>query len=196
MIAELKNIFETRRTPYLNVLERVQSEADARARKIFGELAFGQMNPKEGEYGKVLPRPEMFSGMAGSALSGTFRQNLTSTGWQTILTADLSDTGEVKSNWVLGIAGLAILDATKRISQIKTIKGDRTFSILDIEDMQAFDGPSAIVFQIPDKEVEMYVFDYSAKLTIQAYVTSTGYQTIKPLGVSYVPHNKAIAETY
>jgi len=196
-MAELKHIFETKRTPYIDVLQKIESSAGGKAKEILGpELEFGMLNPVAGQYAEVVPRPEMFSGMAGTALSDDFRQNLTSTGWQRILSANLSDTGEVKANWVLGIAGIAILDPAKRITQIKIVKGDRTFSVLDIEDIQAFDGPVAIVFKIPDEQVDLYVFDYSATFELYADIISTGYQTVKPLGVAYLPQAKAIAETY
>ena len=197
IIADAKEVFLTRREPYLNALKLVEQAAERRAREVLGkDLRFGGLIPKEGEYAKVTLRPEMFKGMAGTALSGSFRQNLTSTGWQTILTTDLSENGPVGEKWVMGLVGIAILDPVIRISQIKITKGDKTFSVIDIEEAKVSRGPVVILFKISQDEVDEFVFDYSADFSLKAYITSTGYQTVKPEGIAFLSHKKAISETY
>jgi len=197
IIADAKEAFLAKREPYINALKLVESAAEARAREVLGDkLRFGGLLPREGEYAKVTIRPEMFKGMAGTTLSGSFRQNLTATGWQTILECDLSRNGPVGTDYVMGIVGIAILDPAIRISQIRIRKGDWTFSVIDIEEAKVAKGPVVVLFKISEQEAKDFVFDYTAKFYLDAYVLSTGYQTVKPEGVAFLPQEKAIAQTY
>lgn len=197
IIADAKEVFIARREPFLNAIKLVEQAAEARAREVLGDkLQFGGILPREGEYAKVTIRPEMFKGMAGNTLSGSFRQKLTATGWQTILECDLSDRGPVGTNYVMGVVGIAILDPVMRISQIRVRKGDWTFSVIDIEEARVAKGPVAILFKISEQEAKDFVFDYTAKFYLDAYVTSTGYQTVKPEGIAFLPQEKSIAQTY
>lgn len=208
LVATAEEMLKGVREPFIKTLKSVEITTAKRAREVLEGLRYGGLFPKEGEYAKVTLRPEFFYGADGSQLVGSFRQNLTSTGWQTILSADLSPNGLLKEKWVMGIAGIAIQDAAIRVSQIKIEKGDRSFAVIDIEEISR--GPVTILFKVlPSEEeiteaeeeregrieVEDLVFDYSANFNLRAYVTSTGYQTIKPIGVAFVSQRKAISET-
>jgi hypothetical protein len=96
----------------------------------------------------------------------------------------------------MGIVGIAILDPAIRISQIRIRKGDWTFSVIDIEEAKVAGGPIAILFKISEQEAKDFVFDYTARFYLDAYVMSTGYQTVKPVGIAFLPQEKAIAQTY
>jgi len=194
LIASAEEVFSTKRTPFLETLQAVEAATERRAKEIFEDLKFGELFPKEGEYAKVTLRPEMFLGIDDTALSGTFRQNIDSTGWKTILHGDLTDRGPVGEKWVMGIAGIAILDSAVRLSQIQIRKGDRSYAIMDIEDINR--GPVAILFKVKGDEIEDLVFDYSADFYLDAYAATTGYQTVKPIGIAFLPQKQAIAQSY
>ena len=194
LIASAEEVFSTKRTPFLETLQAVEAATERRAKEIFEDLKFGELFPKEGEYAKVTLRPEMFLGIDDTALSGTFRQNIDSTGWKTILHGDLTDRGPVGEKWVMGIAGIAILDSAVRLSQIQIRKGDRSYAIMDIEEINR--GPVAILFKVKGDEIEDLVFDYSADFYLDAYAATTGYQTVKPIGIAFLPQKQAIAQSY
>lgn len=193
IIATAEEVFMGKREPFIQAMSEIEDATAERAAEVLEGLNYGGLFPEEGEYSKVTPRPEFFYGADGSQLTGSFRQNLTSTGWQTILSADLSPNGLLKENWVMGVIGITIQDAAIRVSQIKMKKGDRSFAVMDIEEITR--GPVTILFKVSGDEIKDLVFDYSANFELRAYVSSTGYQTIKPVGVAFVSQRKAISET-
>jgi len=196
LLASAEEVFQTKREPFIQTIEAITSAASARAAEVYSKLEYGGITPKEGQYGQVTLRPEMFYGADGNELVGTFRQNLTTTGWvNPVISADLSEKGPVGEKWVMGIYGITIPDPVKRITQIRLRKGDFTFPVMDIELAQAEAKPITILFKV-EGDPNMFVFDYTAKFYLDAYVESTGYQTIKPEGVAYLPKEKAIAETF
>jgi len=203
LIADAEEVFLANRGPYIEALKNVERAAEIRAKEIFGrEFTFGEIVVKEGEYAKATLRPEMFYGIPDehknkTKLKGSFRQYINSTGWiMDFLSCDLSDAGRVGSKFVMGIAGIAILDPVIRITQIRIRRGDRTFPVIDIEEAKVKGGPIAIIFKIPAKEAESFVFDPTANFALDVYAESTGYQSVKPIGVAYLPQNRAIVETY
>lgn len=198
LIADAEEVFLANRGPYIEALKHVEKVAEARAKEIFGkEFVFGEIVVKEGEYAKATLRPEMFYGINRTELRGSFRQYINTTGWiKDFLYCDLSEAGRVRSKFVMGIAGIAILDPVIRITQIRIRRGDRTFPVIDIEEAKVKGGPIAILFRIPGKEAESFVFDPTANFALDVYAETTGYQSVKPIGVAYLPQNRAIVETY
>jgi len=194
LIASAEEVFATKRTPFIDVVKKVEAATERRASEIFEELKYGELFPREGEYAKVTPRPEMFKGIGDAALSGTFRQNITSTGWQTILHGDLTERGPVGVKYVMGIAGIAILDSVVRLSQIQIKKGTTPYAVMDIEEINR--GPVIILFKVTEDEIDDLVFDYSADFYLNAYAATTGYQTVKPIGIAFLPQREATAQTY
>ena len=198
LIADAQEVFLANRSPYIEALKHVENAAKNRAKEIFGkEYTFGEIVVKEGEYAKVTLRPEMFYGINRTELRGSFRQYINTTGWiKDFLYCDLSEAGRVRSKFVMGIGGVALLDPVVRITQIRIRRGDRTFPVIDIEEAKVKGGPIAILFKIPKEEADMFVFDPTASFALDVYVETIGYQTVKPIGVAYLPQNRAIVETY
>jgi len=196
VIASMEDVMEGKIAKYNSSLKAVREAARNRAGEHLEALSFGGITPLGNQYAEVPPRPEMFDGIGGSTLSDTFRQNLDSTGWNSILAADLSDDGQVKKDWVLGVAGICFLDSAKRETQFYMTKGDFTHPILDIEEMHKEEGGVALIFDITESNVDQFVFDKYNSFTLYADIIATGYQRIKPLGVSEIIKEKAIAETY
>lgn len=194
-IMPLREVLEGRVSQFLESLRVVREKAQEVATRVLS-ASFAGLTPEEGQIAEIPPRPEMFTGTTGATLSGTFRQNFTSTGWNTVLKANLKSAGEVKDKWVLGVAGIAILDPAKRVSQIQILQGDYSHPIIDIEDAFAEEGPVAVIFDVSKSNVDRFVFEPDKPFQLDAYIVATGYQTIKPIGVALVVKNTAIRRTY
>jgi len=194
VVANLEDVIKGRVEQYINSLKMLREAVRSEAERYLEALSFGGLTPEENQYAEVPPRPEMFTGVAGTVLKDSFRQNFTSTGWQKILSADLSDAGELKKKYVMGIAGIAILDPVSRISQIQMVAGDYTHPVIDIEEV-VVKPPVAIIFDISDSNVEKFVFNPDKKFELYADLISTGYQGVKPLGIAEVPKPTAIEQT-
>lgn len=195
--ASLEDVFQgVKRTPYIKALELVREAALERAKEVFDKIAYGGMVPREGEFCEVTLRPDMFYGINDTPLTDSFRQYIPTTGWiYKYLRCDLSSGGRVKTNFVMGICGIAIVDPVIRISKIRLNKGDLTYPVIDIETAK-LKGRIAIIFNIPEDEVQDFVFDHTADFYMDVCALSTGYQTIIPLGVAYLPKDKATVETF
>ena len=195
VVADLDEVIAGKVSKFVESMRKLRERTRAVAETYFKpELTFGGLTPDEKQYAEVPARPEAFTGMAGTTLTGTFRQNLTATGWQKILSADLSDTGELKKKHVMGVVGIAIADSVARISQIQLVAGDYTHPVIDIE-LPAFKGKIAIVFDLSESDIEKFIFTPDRKFELYAYVVSTGYQTVFPLAADYVPKVTAIKQT-
>jgi len=194
VFASFSDVIEGKISKYNESLRMVREAARNKTGEMF-TVTFGGLTPTSDQFAEVSPRPEMFDGIGGSALSNSFRQDLDATGWNSILTADLSNSGNVGSDWVLGVAGIAYLDSAKRVPQLYMSKGDYTHPILDIEEMYKEDGV-VMIFDMSESDSENFVFDKNNSFTLNADIVATGYQRIKPLGVAHLPKDKAIAETY
>ncbi len=195
VVADLEDVIRGKVKQYIESLAILRNTVRSAARKYLSELSDGGITPESDQFGEVPLRPEQFTGFDGNQLSGSFRQNVTSDGWQTILKADASQAGELKKAYVFGVVGLAILDAAPNISEIQMYQGDYTFPVFDVEECVA-EGPKVLVFDISNSKPERFVFNPDVFFQLDAYITAAGYTTIKPIGLAAVPKDTAIKRTF
>jgi len=196
VVASMEDVMKGKLAKYNSSLKAVKEATRSKAGKKMGTLSFGGITPEGDQYAEVNPRPGFFNDVNGDQLSPTFRQNFTSTGFQTILSADLSADGNVGKSWVMGVAGVCIADPVKRITQLYMENGDYTHPILNIENIKTEEGGVAIVFNITESNVDKFVFDETGIFKLNADVESTGYQTVIPLGVAELTKDKAIDTSF
>lgn len=196
IVTEADRVFGDRpRQPYLDAIRAVEKAALEQARtKLEGQQPAGFV-PDEGEFAPQTLRPYFFNDNAGNQLTGSFRQNIGSTGWQDVFAqTDLSDSGVISADFVMGIVGLALLEPTQRYSEIRLERGDTTLPVINVEDVRAMETP-ALLWEIDDPEdAKNFVFDEDSDLTLRANMETTGDVRLKPIGVAYVPHSEAITE--
>lgn len=220
VITEAARVFQNDRNPYIQSLRAISEAAERRARSKLAPLTPGGVAPQEGEYATVEPRPTYFSGQGQSAggsqiaaAGSNFRQSTpASTGFANALAADLSDSGEIGSDWVMGVGGFLLLEPTLRYSELRLIAGDRTLAVVNIEDALIFDQPAVVVNMFTDddgpqppapgsqqvtvsEDADAFIFDEDTTFTLEANFTSTsGSYRIKPLATCKVPQPDAIAQ--
>jgi hypothetical protein len=146
---------------------------------------FGYLTPAANQYGRTSILPELFRGFGQTATTPptaghyltNWRQNITSTGEQTILTGVLS--GDVipegfKVAWI----GLAFPNKQLNITELKWQISDSKFIRVNIEELMSYNKP-ALIFE------KGYVLNEEEAFELKAYVENAGYQRIVMLGAAY-----------
>jgi len=196
VVADLDAVIKGKVTQYIESLAALRDAVRAEASKYIPSLTLGGITPEENQYAEVPLRPEQFTGVDGNKLSGSFRQDVTSTGWNNnYLTADPSEAGELGKNYVFGVVGLAIMDSVALLSEIQLHQSDYTFPVIDLEESVS-KSPCAIIFDVSDSQAKRLVFNPDTKFALDVFFTGTGYQSIKPLGIAEIPKNTAINKTF
>jgi hypothetical protein len=136
--------------------------------------------------GRTTIIPALFRGFGQTAstppVAGTsalihFRQYLSSTGQQTLLSGVL--VGDVipedfKVAWI----GLAFPNKQLNISELKWQISDSKYVRVNIEELMSYNKP-ALIFE------KGYILDEKESFQLQGYVEHAGYQRITPLGAAY-----------
>lgn len=196
VVADLDDVIKGRVQQYIDSLAALRDAVRAEATKYMKELSLGGVTPDENQYAEVPLRPEQFKGVDGNQLSGSFRQEISTTGWvNNLLTADPSEAGELGKDYVFGVVGIAIMDSVSLISEIQLHQSDYTFPVIDLEEAVS-KCPCAIIFDITASQAKRLVFNPDTTFALDAYFVSTGYQAVKPLGIAEVPKNVAIKKTF
>ncbi len=122
--------------------------------------SFGFLTPDAGQYGRTTILPALFNG-ADAAQMAHWRQTLTSTGHQTLISG--TRTGDaIPEDFKIGWLGLAFPNKNQHISEIKMQIGDRKLGRIDLEEMRLYNKP-AIVFEEPftiDEEQSFHLYGY------------------------------------
>lgn len=132
------------------------------------------MNPKSGEFGESPIFPELFNNMAGTRMP-TWQQTLTATGHQTIIAGSGSG-GALLEDYCVGLVGLAFLDKSIRVSEIKMQISNKKLPRINIEEALAYNQP-AVVFE------DYFILDEEEGFELYAYVKCRGIQNVALLGV-------------
>jgi len=118
--------------------------------------------------------PALFSDITGTRLA-TWDQWFNATGHQLIMSG--AATGRtIAEDYKVGVAGLAFLDKTIRLSEIKMQISDKKLPRINVEEAFVYNKP-AIVFE------EGYVLDEEKVFELYANVLTQGPQRIKLLGL-------------
>jgi hypothetical protein len=173
---------------FSTVMQNLESALIAKARKDWPSLGYTSpgMNPKSGEFGKSTVMPQLFNNMSGVRLV-TWNQLLTATGHQTVMTGAAA-ASTIAEDYKVGLCGLAILDKTMRITEIKMQISDRKLPRINLEEAMAYERP-AIVFE------EAFILDEETGFDLYAYVECPGPQRIMPIGlqVNRVPNKLQVS---
>ena len=165
---------------FKRTLESLESSLRAKCAADWSPKTFGKLTPSAGQFGETTILPPLFRDMAMSTASSgqmvTWNQELEDLGSQTIMTGSSGAAGTILEDYKVGLAGLAFLDKSIRVSEIKMQISDRKLPRMNIEEAFAYNKP-AIVFE------EGYILDEETGFELIAYVLSRGPQRIKPLGL-------------
>ncbi|RLI27003.1 hypothetical protein DRO58_04940 [Candidatus Bathyarchaeota archaeon] len=163
-----------------------KAEADWAPLKYAGrrkEATFGFPGPgletKAGEFGRTSIIPSLFVDNTGTRMS-TWDQWLTSTAAYPIpghkmIMAGVATGYTIPEDFKVGLAGIAFLDKTIRITEIKMQISDRKLPRINIEEALVYNKP-AIIFE------EGFILDEKAVFELWAYCLTEGPQRIKLIG--------------
>jgi len=140
---------------------------------IISQRLSGQ-NPKSGEFGETPIFPELFKDMSSNSMT-SWEQNLTSTGHQTIMIGTGAG-GALLEDYKVGIVGLALLNKSPKISEIKMQVSDKKLGRINIEEALAYN-QTAIVLE------DYFILDEEQGFDLYAYVKCRGVDRIALLGV-------------
>ena len=170
----------------------MESALVSKARRDWAPLTFGGIKPSAGQFGKTTIMPQLFYGFGGLATGSrltTWKNYLSATGSQTLMEGAATG-GTIAEDYKIGLIGLAFLDKTLRVTEIKMQIGDRKLPRINIEEAMAYNKP-AIIFE------DYYILDEEAGFELVGYVEAIGYQTIKLIGIQLnrVPNKLQVTNT-
>ena len=162
---------------YQRMMSSLHSGLVAKAHADWAPKTFGGMAPNSAQFGESTIIPALFRGdaqtVANSGQLTTWQQWLNTTGHRTIMTG--ANTGNIYEDYKIGLAGIAFLDKSINISEIKFQISDRKIGRINIEEAFTYENP-AVIFE------DGLILDEETGFTLYAYVLSTGYQKIAPIG--------------
>ncbi len=150
------------------------------------EQAFGYLTPEPGQFGRTSILPAIFRGFGQVAatppVAGVnslihWRQNITATGLQTLITG--VRTGDVlpedfKVAWI----GLAFPNKQMQISELKWQISSDKYIRVNIEELMSYNKP-ALIFE------KGYILNEEEAFELFGYVEHADYQRIVMLGSAY-----------
>ena len=172
-----------------SVLEKLRSDLIAKAEADWEPLKYGGLAPKgEKQFGETTIMPQLFADITGTRMT-TWNQWFNATGAQTIMTG-VGSGGTIPEDYKVGVAGLAFLDKTIRISEFKMQISDRKLPRINIEEAFMYNKP-AIIFE------EGFILDEETAFELVAYVLTQGPQRIKLIGLQLnrVPNKLQVTNT-
>ena len=171
-----------------SVLEKLRSDLIAKAEADWSPLKYGGLAPEAGQFGETTIMPQLFADITGTRMT-TWNQWFNATGAQTIMTG-VGSGGTIPEDYKVGVAGLAFLDKTIRISEFKMQISDRKLPRINIEEAFMYNKP-AIIFE------EGFILDEETAFELVAYVLTQGPQRIKLIGLQLnrVPNKLQVTNT-
>ena len=150
------------RMQFQTTLANLEAEMIELCNKDWEPLTFDPKNPFGGgkNWGRTSILPELFDDWQGNQMSH-WRQNITSTGQQTIISGTRSGNA-IPEDFKIAWVGLAFPNKQQHITEIKFQIGDRKFGRLNLEEMLAYNQP-AVIFEdgfIIDEEESFELYGY------------------------------------
>lgn len=168
---------------FRDVMAALEAGLIAKARKDWSSMSFTfpGINPKAGEFGKSTVMPQLFNNMSGARLV-TWNQNLTALGHQTLMTG-AGSAGAIVEDYKVGVCGLAFLDKSIRVTEVKMQISDKKLPRINLEEAFVYNKP-AIIFE------DFWILDEKTGFDLYGYVEAIGPQRIKLIGlqVNKVPN--------
>jgi len=189
VICEYEKLRET--LPWFKeVMNQCEAALLTKAKKDWSSLSLRApgLYPEAGEIGKSTIMPQLFNGMSGAMLT-SWNQNLTALGHQTLMTGAAAG-GTIYEDYKIGFCGLAFLDKSIRVTEIKMQISNKKLPRINIEEILGYNKP-AIVFE------DYWILDEETGFDLYGYVEALGPQRIKLIGVqaNRVPNKLQVSNT-
>lgn len=162
---------------FRSVLKDLETEAFARASRIWPGWQPGGLFPGEKRYGVgPLRKNDMAGDTTDSARSGSYSFVVPSAavGWQDILRFT------VPENHIIAVGGYQFTDDALRFWQLRHEFGDKLFPIIDIQEAQNYDKFDLVIKM--DKGSEL-IAEPHQRVLIRGYRGNTGTQRVVPIGL-------------
>jgi len=172
---------------FKSTMELLKSSMVDKARAEWGPLQFGGLKPKAGQFGQTTIMPELFANAAGTRLT-TWDNRTTAQGHQLLMQG--VNVPNIPEDYKVGLIGLAFLDKSAKITEIKLDVSDKRLPRLNIEEMHGYDEPT-VIFE------NGYILDEETGFALWGFAESIGYTRIKLLGVQLnrVPNKLQVTNT-
>jgi len=156
---------------FRTVMRELKEELLSRAQADWG-IPREKFTLKEGYLTSIIP--SLFADINGNRMA-TWDQWFNVTGHQLIMSG-VGPGRTIPEDYKVGLVGLAFLDKTIRISEIKMQISDKKLPRINIEEAFAYNQP-AIIFE------EGYILDEERSFELYAYILTQGPQRIKLIGL-------------
>jgi len=193
VLVEYKKL-KTQYPEFQETLAELESEALSMAASRWPGMTYGGFQPGANQYGRTTILPKVFADEAGDILdknhvpktwgvnefriyfSSTSPANVAIPGWKTILQGgNPENIGTTPEDIIIALAGFAIPDPSILFSELRLQIGDKTYVIVDIEEIHMYEQP-AIIFE------KGYVVPPETFFKLQGFFQASGYQRVVPLG--------------
>lgn len=161
---------------YQAIMNKLEVDLIEKSRVDWDPLQYGGIKPSSGQFGKSTIIPSLFADINGTQMI-TWEQELTAaqTGHQLLMVG--SGAGHlIFEDYKVGIAGLAFLEASPKVSEIKIYISDRKLPRVNIEEAWAYEKP-AVIFE------DAYILDEEQTFELYGFVECPGIQKIKLIGL-------------
>jgi len=156
---------------FRTVMNDVKEELLSRAQADWG-IPREKFTLRQGYVTSIIP--SLFADINGNRMA-TWDQWFNATGHQMIISG-VATGRTIPEDYKVGLVGLAFLDKTIRISEMKMQISDKKLPRINIEEAFAYNQP-AIIFE------EGYILDEERSFELYAYILTQGPQRIKLIGL-------------
>ena len=156
---------------FRTVMRDVKEELLSRAQADWG-IPREKFTLRQGYVTSIIP--SLFADINGNRMA-TWDQWFNATGHQMIISG-VATGRTIPEDYKVGLVGLAFLDKTIRISEMKMQISDKKLPRINIEEAFAYNQP-AIIFE------EGYILDEERSFELYAYILTQGPQRIKLIGL-------------
>jgi len=156
---------------FRTVMRDVKEELLSRAQADWG-IPREKFTLRQGYVTSIIP--SLFADINGNRMA-TWDQWFNATGHQMIMSG-VATGRTIPEDYKVGLVGLAFLDKTIRMSEMKMQISDKKLPRINIEEAFAYNQP-AIIFE------EGYILDEERSFELYAYILTQGPQRIKLIGL-------------
>lgn len=158
---------------YASTMDVLKTALIDKAKSEWSPLSYGGLKPKAGQYGESTIMPELFANGANALLS-TWNQTIAATGAQVLVQG--ANLPNISEDYKVGLMGVAFLDKSQKITEIRMDISDKRLPRLNLEEMHTYEEPCVIL-------ENGYILDEETGFTLNGYAEAAGYTRIKLLGL-------------
>ena len=182
VIADYGNIKETF-PEFQATMDALEDVLVQKAMAQWSPLRYGGLNPQSGEFGKTTIMPELFQ--TGAFETGTLTTmndwgdgyigtGMTVPGNNIVMQGNTA--GNIPEDYMCGIVGLAFLEPTMRISEIRMQISDKKLPRMNIQEAWGYQRP-CIIWE------NGYILDEETGFTLYGFALAEGPMKIKLIGL-------------